>query len=191
MANAVKIDCQPRAVKTKGFLNQLKGQAMVPGVVYGNGMNPVNIMTEGKQLDKVFRAHGTRGLFSLNVEGGGSPLMVVVREIQKHPVSGQFMHIDFLQVDMKDKITRPVVIHITGEEELAGRDARLQTNLQEIEISCLPANLPEAIVLNVANLEPGDRITVGDLSLPPGVEAVTDRETLVTSAVKITEAVEG
>jgi len=183
MAEAVAINCQRRDRKTKGFLHQLKRSSMVPGVVYGNEMKPLNIAAEAKQLSKIFQTHGTRALFSLGIEGEHVPLMVVVREIQRHPVNGQLTHIDFFQVNMKEKMTGTVGIHITGEEELLNKNVVLMTGLKEIEISCLPANLPETIVFDVANLELGDKVTVANLPIPEGVEILTDPESLVVSLV--------
>jgi len=181
LAEAAAINCQRRDVKTKGFLNQLKKNSMVPGVVYGNEMRPVNIATEAKQLGKIFQTHGTRGLFSLGIEGEQVPLMVVVREIQRHPVNGQLTHIDFYQVNMKEKMTATVGIHISGEEDLLARDAIPVAGLKEIEISCMPADLPETIVVDISQLSEGDKVTVANLSVPERVEILTDPDSLVVS----------
>jgi len=181
MGQAVSIVCQRRDRRTKGYLNQLKKQAMVPGVVYGNEMQALNIATEARQLGRIFQAHGTRALFALGIEGEHVPLMVVVREIQRHPVSGQMTHIDFLQVNMKEKMTGTVGIHLTGEEELLGKDVVLIAGIKEIEITCLPAALPETLVYDVAHLTAGDKVTVSDLKVPEGVEVLTDPAALVVS----------
>ncbi|MGE5391802.1 MAG: 50S ribosomal protein L25 [Deltaproteobacteria bacterium] len=189
MAEAAAINCQRRDVKTKGFLNQLKKRSMVPGVVYGNEMKPINISAEAKQLGKVFQVHGTRALFSLGIEGEHVPLMVVVREIQRHPVNGQLTHIDFFQVNMKEKMTSTVGIHITGEEELLARDAVPVMGVKEIEISCLPTDLPETIVFDIANLIEGDKVTVAELSVPERVEILTDLDSIVVSVMAPTKEV--
>jgi len=191
MAEAVSISCQRREVKTKGFLNQLKSKAMVPGVVYGNEMKPVNIAAEAKQLGRVFHVHGTRGLFALGIEGEHVPLMVVVREVQRHPVTGQLRHIDFLQVNMKEKMSSTVGIHITGEEEVLARNAVPVMGIKEIEITCLPADLPETIILDIAGLQEGDKITVAELQVPERVQILTEPESVVVSVMApIKEAAE-
>lgn len=188
MAEAVRIECQPRELKTKGFLHQIKSKAMVPGVVYGRGMTPVHITAAAKQLDKVFEVHGRRALFSLAIPGEKVPLMVVVREIQRDPVSGQFVHIDFLQVNMTEKITSTIGIHFSGEDDLVSRNVVFAVRLKELEISCLPGNLPDTIVCDIANLEAGDKLTVADLSVPADIEVITDPATLIIS---VTAPVEG
>jgi len=191
MAEAVKLECQQRELKNKGFLNQIHSKAMVPGVVYGNGMIPVHIAAEAKQLDKVFQVHGRRALFSLAIPGEKVPLMVVVRDIQKHPFNGKLIHIDFLQVNMTEKITSKVGINISGEDELLNKNVVLVMGLKEIEISCLPGNLPETIVCDIAHLQAGDKITVADLSVPAEVDVITDSDTLVVSIMAPVKPAEG
>jgi len=190
MAIAVTIDCQRRELKTKGFLNQMKAKAMIPGVVYGTGMQPINLVTQNKQIAKILETHGSRVLFALEIAGEKAPLMAVIREIQRDPVSGQLIHMDFLQVDMSEKINSTIGIHISGEDELLKKNAVIQMGIKEIEISCLPGNLPDTIILDVAHLEVGDKVNVGDLQVPEGVEIITEFESLVAAVMGAVKEVE-
>ncbi len=182
MAQAEKISCQKRDIKTRGYLNELKRNGNVPGTVYGKGVDNQAISISLKQLTRTFQVHGSRGLFSLEIEGG-SGLMVVVREIQRNPITGQITHVDFWKVRLDEKINSTVGVSIVGEEEIMKKGGILQAGAKEIEVSCLPQDIPETLVYDIAALDIGDKVTVADLQVPAGVEILTDLETMVATVL--------
>jgi len=182
MANAVTITCQRRHKNTKGYLNDLKRRGFTPGIIYGKGMDNQAICIDSRQLSRVFQEHGSRGLFSLQVEDG-NPIMAVVRETQRNPLSGNIIHVDFWKVKMDEKINSTVGISIIGEEEVLKKGFVLQLGAKEIEISSLPADIPESVFCDVAALEIGDKITVGELVLPLGVELLSDPDSIVVTVL--------
>lgn len=179
MALAQTLSAFRRELRTKGYLNDLKRRQMVPAIVYGQEKQPLPIALEKRQLTRVFNHFGYRGLFSLELEGEKAPLMVLVREVQRHPVSGDFTHLDFLTVNMTEKITSVVPVQVAGEEEVLSRGFLLQLGAKEVEVTCLPGDLPDAIRCDVSALEVGEKITMGDLQVPPKVEVNDDKEVLV------------
>jgi len=187
MAQAEKISCQKRDIKTRGYLNELKRSGIVPGTIYGKGIDNQAISISLKQLTRTFQTHGSRGLFSLEVDGG-SGLMVVVREVQRNPITGHIIHVDFWKVRLDEKITSAVGISIIGEEEIMKKGGILQSGAKEIEISCLPQDIPETLVYDIAALEIGDKVTVADLQVPPAVEILTDLETMVATVLAPSKA---
>jgi len=187
MAQAEKISCQKRDKKTRGYLNELKRNGIVPGTVYGKGVDNQAISVSLKQLTRTFQAHGSRGLFSLEIDGG-SGLMVVVREIQRHPITGQIAHVDFWKVRLDEKINSTVGISLVGEEEIMKKGGILQAGAKEIEVSCLPQDIPETLVYDIAALEIGDKVTVADLQVPEGVEVLNDLETMVATVLAPSKA---
>ena len=189
MAQAEKISCQKRDIKTRGYLNELKRNGIVPGTVYGKGVDNQAVSISLKQLTRTFQVHGSRGLFSLEI-GGDSGLMVVVREIQRHPITGQITHVDFWKVRLDEKINSTVGISIVGEEEIMKKGGILQAGAKEIEVSCLPQDIPETLVYDIAALEIGDKVTVADLQVPAGVEILTDLEMLVATVLAPTVTAE-
>jgi len=182
MAQAEKISCQKRDIKTRGYLNELKRNGIVPGTVYGKGVDNQAVSISQKQLTRTFQAHGSRGLFSLEIDGG-SGLMVIVREIQRHPITGQITHVDFWKVRLDEKINSTVGVSLVGEEEIIKKGGILQAGAKEIEVSCLPQDIPETLVYDIAALEIGDKVTVADLQVPAEVEILTDLETLVATVL--------
>jgi large subunit ribosomal protein L25 len=107
---------------------------------------------------------------------GEKPAMVLIREIQKDPLSGKLIHVDFLTVSMDEKVNNLVSIQIIGEEDVLKKGAILQYGLKEAEILCLPKDIPDHFSFDVSSLEIGDKITMADIALPEGVELVTDQD---------------
>lgn len=179
MALAQTLNGIRRELRTKGFLNDLKKQHFIPGVVYGQGRQPLPIALDERTLTRAFTHYGYRGLFSLELEGDQRPLMALVREVQRHPVNGAYTHVDLLAVSMTEKITSVVPIQVTGEEQVVERGGTLQWGAKEVEVTCLPGDLPDMVRCDVSELNIGDKITFEDLPVLPTVEKSGDPDTLV------------
>lgn len=179
MASAQTIKGTKRELKGKGYLNELRRGQMIPSVVYGQGRQPIPISLEGRTLNRIFNQSGYSGLFNLELEGEPRPLMVLVREVQRHPINREINHLDLLVVSMTEKITSNVPIQIVGEEEVIKQEAVLQVGAKEVEVSCLPGDLPDVVRCDVSKLQVGDKITIADLEVGPTVEKGGDPETVV------------
>jgi len=179
MASAHTIKGVKRELKGKGYLNDLRRKQMIPGVLYAKGQEALPIAVEGRTLNRIISHSGSGGLFSLELEGESRPRTALVREVQRHPVSREISHLDFLVVSMTEKITSQVPIQIVGEEEVVKHGGILQLGAKELEVSCLAADLPEFIRCDVSHLRVGDKITVADLEVPPTVEKVSDPDSVV------------
>lgn len=180
MALTQVLTCKNREVKNTGYLRKLKRDEWVPAVVYGKDSENLTILLARKELSRVFTRIGTRGIFSLEIEGKEQPVIAQVKEVQKNRVSGDIIHVDFLTVKMNEKIHSMIRIHLTGEEALTEKGGVLQQTLREIPVFCLPGNLPEVVTLDISGLEIGSKITVGDLSLPATLE-VEDMDTVIAN----------
>ncbi|MGI5880774.1 MAG: 50S ribosomal protein L25 [Syntrophomonadaceae bacterium] len=183
MVLAQALTAARRELKTKGYLNELKRGGRIPGVVYGQEAQPLTISLDSKESQRIFNHHGYRGLFSLQIDGETKPRMVLIRDIQRHPVGQQVTHIDFLIVNMKENISSLVAVQILGEDEVTKRGGVVQTGAKEVEVSCLPANIPESFVCDISNLEIGDKLVVADLVVDPEVELLTDPETMLAAVL--------
>lgn len=173
---------QKRDTGTKGQLKEIRRNQYVPGIVYGTG-NIIPVKLGARQLVKTFNLHGFRGVFTLQIEGEAKPYSVIIREIQRNPVNGQMTHLDFLTIDMTEKLHSNVPIYINGEETVNKNGNVIQLGAKEIEVECLPKDLPESINCDVSELEAGDRVTAGDLVLPPGVEMISEPETVIATVL--------
>lgn len=178
MAKSINLECIKREISTKGSLNALRKQEMVPGIIYGKGVSPMPLAFRQADLSRIFRTRGTGGLYKLSIQGE-EPAMALLRDVQRKPMSGEIIHVDFMQVRMTENITALVPVVVIGDEELAKQGAILQAGLKEIEVECLPGNLPDSLHLDVSGKSMGDTVLAKNLEHPSGVKILADPDTVV------------
>lgn len=164
--------------------NKERKTGLIPGVVYGKGVEPMSLWVDEKKLGKLLKKSGESSIIDLSLEGKGHN--VVINEIQRHPVQGYVLHIDFFQVRMDEKIEKDIELEFIGESP-AVKEAGgvLVKSLDEIPVSCLPADLPSEIKVDISVLKTfEDRISVKDLSISPEVEVKLDPETVVATVAE-------
>jgi large subunit ribosomal protein L25 len=153
-------------------LRRLAGE--LPGIVYGGTKAPQNISVPHKELtkaleDEAFYSH----IITLTIDGTAEK--VVLKDLQRHPAKAALLHVDFQRVDETHTITMRVPLHFLNQEKCVGvrlEGGAVSHSLSEIEVRCLPQNLPEFIEVDVADLHVGDMIHISQLTLPAGVESV-------------------
>ena len=171
-----KLAALPRTTTGSPAARRLRAEGHIPGVIYGQGMTPVSVTVERRELRLALSGPaGSNTVLSLEV--GGKSYPAVVKDMQRHPIRRTVAHIDFLQVNMNEEITVSVAVHIVGESkavEAAGGliDAAVDT----IEVSCTPNNMPNAFEIDVTEMQPGDVIRLADVPMPKGVTALGDPE---------------
>jgi large subunit ribosomal protein L25 len=167
----------------KGAARRLRSSGRVPGILYGHGMEPVKLSISGQDLLHLFHtAGGGSTLVDLKVDG--STHLVIPREIQRDHLHGRFIHIDFLAVRRDERITLGVEVHEVGEAPGIRAGGVIEHHLREIEIECLPKDVPETIPVDISNMEIGDLLRVGDIPAPPGVVFLTAEDTPVISVIQ-------
>jgi large subunit ribosomal protein L25 len=182
MSTAPTLNCQVRKVTNRGYLNEMKRKNLVPGIIYGQGQENLPVFVEGKELKRMFDKHGSRGLFSLQIEGQ-APTMALIREVQKHPVNGNTIHVDFMSVSMDEKIHSTVSVIINGEEEILKNGGVPQIGAKEVQVLCLARDLPESISIDGSSLVIGQKLTAADLAMPENVELTSDPETVLLTVL--------
>lgn len=157
----------------KGGNRVLRRQEQAPAVVYGKGMEPCAITIEPKAFKK---ALGTdiNTLITLKGEGAFDGKVVIVKEIKKHAIRRNIMHVDFQAIDLTKPVHVMVPVHAIGKAQGEKDGGSLQLIRHELEISCLPTAIPAVIEINVDALKIGDVIHVNDLKLPAGISAPHD-----------------
>ncbi|MGH9118391.1 MAG: 50S ribosomal protein L25 [Acidimicrobiales bacterium] len=167
--------------------NRLRTEGKVPAVVYGHG-DPVSVAVDWRALRQVLTTDaGLNALINLQVEG--ETQLTIVKELQRHPVRHDVLHVDFLRVRADEPITVEVPISLTGEaEEVHRADGTVEQVLYQLEITALPGNIPTELTADVTDLVVGDSIRVGDLRLPVGVTTdVEPEEPVVIARVEVVE----
>ena len=174
-ADDFKIDAQPREDSGKGASRRLRREAgLVPAIVYGGKKKPQAISLLYKDLIKqleneAFYSH----IIELNVDGKSED--VLLKDLQRHPSKTVIYHADFLRVSKTQKLRTNVPLHFINESTSVGvktQGGAVIHNITELEISCLPANLPEYIEVDLAAVEVGQTVHISDVNLPEGVESV-------------------
>jgi large subunit ribosomal protein L25 len=166
----------------KGAARRLRAEGLVPGVLYGHGLEPISISMSSQDLLHFFHAtHGAATVVDLEVDG--KKHLAIPREIQRDHLRGRYVHIDFLEVRRDEKVKMSVDIHETGEAPGVKTGGVIEHHLREVEIECLPGDVPEQITADVSSLELGDMLRLGDIAQPNGVTFLTDPNTPVISVV--------
>ena len=157
----------------KGATRRLRKQEMVPAVIYGAGKEPVSITLAHNQL---MHSTDNEAFFShiLSIDVDGKKEKVVIKALQRHPAKSILMHADFMRVSMTEKLKVHVPLHFIGADEAPGakQGGVVTHDLVDIEIQCLPGDLPEYIEVDVSALEIGDSLHLSDIKLAKGMEIV-------------------
>ncbi|HRN75054.1 50S ribosomal protein L25/general stress protein Ctc [Ottowia sp.] len=157
-----------------GASRRLRNAGKVPGIVYGGHGEPQLIELDHNALWQAVKKEAFHSSV-LDMNLGGKVSKVLLRDLQVHPFRQQILHIDFQRVSAKEKITIKVPLHYSGEEESTAvkiDKCLVSQILTELEVSCLPADLPESISVDLSKLQKGDTLTLADITLPEHVEPV-------------------
>ena len=171
MANVFELHAKLREDLGTSAVRRLRRLDVVPGTVYGAGKEPCAIMFAQKDLSK---ALNHEAIFShiLTLKIGDQEEKVVLKALQRHETKPRILHIDFQRIKATEKLYMTVPIHFIGEQNAPGlkSGAIFSKLMADIEIKCLPADLPEAIEVDVSQMELDDALHLSDLKLPNGVE---------------------
>lgn len=163
MANTIVLNLEKREEVGKNHVNKLRKEEITPGVLYAAGKESLNVKVPEKNLVKVYEQVGTSAIFEVNVDGDTS--MALFKEIQRNPIKNQVTHFDLMEVDMSEKIRVVIPIVLEGKEDIKVQPSNLIQVLDEIEVECLPNDLPSETIINISEMEIGDVISVKDLDI--------------------------
>lgn len=173
MAIAYELEAQARQDKGKGASRRLRRAEQVPAILYGAGKEAASLLLDH---NKVLVALQNEGFYTriLTLKVDGEAEKVILKDLQRHPFKPRILHMDFLRVRADEKLKMHVPLHFTGAELAPGvkEGGLLSHLLSDVEISCLPANLPEFIEVDVSNLGMDQLLHLSELKLPEGVEIV-------------------
>jgi large subunit ribosomal protein L25 len=164
-----------RAQQGTGASRRLRNTGKTPGIVYGGEGEPQLVELDHNALWHALKKEAFHSTV-LDMEVGGKAAKVLLRDVQMHPYKQQVLHIDFQRVDAKTKLHMKVPLHyVNAEESQAVKFEHCVVNhvMSEIDISCLPADLPEFIEVDLSGLKKGTSLHLADITLPKGVTAVT------------------
>ncbi|MFL2526648.1 MAG: 50S ribosomal protein L25/general stress protein Ctc [Candidatus Azotimanducaceae bacterium] len=175
MSAALELNAEIRTLVGRSASRKMRRlEGKIPAVVYGAAEEGQNLMLNVNELSKLMQSEAFYSQI-LNISIAGKSQQVVVRDLHRSPDSGKVLHVDFLRVRADQEINVSIPLRFVNEENCIGvkvGGGLITHNLIEVEISCLPADLPEAIEVDVGDLDVGDSIHLSGLNVPNNVSIV-------------------
>ena len=164
----------------------LRRQDLTPANMYGHNIESTALQIETSQLKHAVSKAGKSSLIALKIDGATSPKMVIVKDIQKEPLSGELLHVDLYQVRMEENIKIEVPLSILGEAPaIKEHGGILIQNLNSLEIECLPANMPHSVEIDISELSELDQaLHVKDIPVPDTITVLTNPDAAVVQIVR-------
>ncbi|EMT45293.1 50S ribosomal protein L25/general stress protein Ctc [Anoxybacillus flavithermus] len=173
------LQLQLRTDHRRSYVKQMRKQGRIPAIVYGKKTNSQPVFVDAAEFSKQWRATGGTGL--LDVQVNDDHIRVIVRDMQKHPIRHDIIHIDFLAVDAKTKIDVSVPIHLVGEAAGVKDGGVLQQAMHQLSIRALPTNIPSSIDIDITNLQVGDVLTISHIQTNGAYEVNHDPTEVIAS----------
>jgi large subunit ribosomal protein L25 len=191
MAKSV-LNVETRVRIGKGGSRKVRQDGLVPAVVYGKGIEPLNLRLDPKALQQAVATEaGWNTLITLKGDGPFDGLVVILKDMQIDAIRREPQHIDFLAIDLKKTLAVMVPVHPVGKSKGEIEGGTLQLIRHELEVFCLPTNIPTAIEIDVTALGVGDGVHIDEVTLPEGVESQHDVNfTVLTVVGRMAEEVE-
>jgi large subunit ribosomal protein L25 len=194
MITDITLNASAREGIGKGFARRLRAKGLIPVAVYGEGLDPIAAAVNVKELAQILRSEtGHNSIFSL-VIGDGAPATVIIKDWYVDPVKGKLLHADLMRLSLTETTRVRVSIETLGEPVgLKLESGILDIELREIEIECLPTDIPDHIQVDVSGLRLGDHVTVADLIYDrTKVKVLVDEHQVVAGVLmsRLSEAVE-
>ena len=193
----VSFTAQARDTKGKGAARSLRARGQIPAVIYGHDHAPQSLALNARDLDKML-GHIQAESTVIEVTVDGKTSKTLIREIQRHPIKRQILHVDFQALVAGEKVTVNIPITLIGiPEGVKLEGGVMEQPLRELEIEVDPSSIPDHVELDVSNLKIGDSLHVSDIKLAEGVTILDDPETSVAvvaaprAVIEETPVVEG
>ena len=185
MRQDIKVVAEPRIGRGKNEARRLRASGRIPAVVYGTGLDPVAVAVSPKEVNRIL--HSTSGhntIFDVDIQGGTTPVMVV--DWQEDPIRGTLLHVDLQRIDLSKRIVVKVPVHTVGEP----RGVKIQGGLhelvtREIEIECLPDDIPENFTIDVTEVMIGQSIRASDVPLSGSMKLLSPPDAVISHVVSL------
>jgi large subunit ribosomal protein L25 len=171
----IELKADARSMTGKKGAKACRNSGQLPGVLYGMGSECKTLAVNPKQLEKVLQTEaGSNVIIKLSLAGEGDPVNVIVKELQVDNIKGLMRHVDFYKISLDEKIKSAVQFKMVGESPGVKAGGILEHILWELEIECLPMDIPDHVEADISELEIGDSISVSQVSVPEGVSVLAD-----------------
>jgi large subunit ribosomal protein L25 len=166
----------------KSASKKLRAQGLIPAVIYGGKQN-ANITINAREFNKKFKVISESTM--INLEGEGLKFNALIKDYQENVMRGEVTHIDFVEVVAGQMLKTHIPIHLTGSAIGVREGGLLEQPIHELEIECLPKDLPHDITIDISEIKIGGSIHLSEVALPKGVKALTNPETVIVSVAGV------
>jgi large subunit ribosomal protein L25 len=179
-SDATALKVAQREASGSRATRRLRREGQVPGIVYGGGEDPLPFKVDARELRQALAHAGA--VLDLSIDGS-SATPVVLKELARHPVSGETLHVDLLRVRLDQAIQSTVVLELTGVDDAPGvkEGGVLEQVTRELSIEALPGDIPDSLEHDVSELQIGDTLTVATIAVPGTVTLLDDPETVIAT----------
>lgn len=176
---SLKMNIQSRSDVGSNYANKLRQQDLIPGIIYSRGEETRHVQVDSAEFLRVYRVAGTTSIIDLELEGKTYP--VIIKELQKHPVKNQYLHIDFQELSADETIKMYIPINLINRDEIRLQPSVLTQLIDEVEIECLPADIPTVAEVDVVDIDFTTPVLVKDLDIAKNekITMLTDVESVV------------
>lgn len=172
---------EPRTLTNKASLKRMRQEGKLPAIIYGAGEENVMLHLSRNDFERWTRTSGT-GIVYMEVKGHGR-IPVLLENIQRDPLSGEYLHADFLRVRRDEVVRTKLLVEFVGTAAGTKEGGIIQIQSNLIEVEALPENLPDSITYDISEMEVGESVFVGDLKLPEGVTLLSAENELLISVI--------
>lgn len=181
MIQNIVVHVEERKAGGSNAAGRIRREGKVPGIVYGLGLDPFPVAVESRRVEEILHLEtGRNTIFTLQLAGQDRSRAVMIRALQRDPVTDRMIHVDFVRVDLERKIRVQVPVRAVGVAEgVKNEGGLLEYVHRTVEVECLPGAIPEALEVDVTALHLNQNVSVADLKLADGVEVLDDPETIL------------
>jgi large subunit ribosomal protein L25 len=181
MIQNLVVDVESRTAQGKNAARRLRRAGRVPAILYGLDRPPFPIAVDPKRIDEVLRSEsGKNTIFNLSLAGQDKTRAVMIKDLQRDPVSGAMVHVDFVRVDLERTVQVQVPVRLVGTADgVKTQGGTLEFVLRDVGVECLPAIIPEHLELDVTSLQINQHLSVGDLRPSEGVRLLDDPDSII------------
>jgi len=182
----IQLDSKKRTMTGKGSARKLRSGGRLPVILYGPETNPIMLSLDYKQLQKILRGKSAENIiFDLKADSNekNQSKRVMIKEIQKDPVTRDYLHVDFYEISMEKELEVDIPVYLVNTPLGVSEGGILEHIRRELKISCMPKNLVDKIEVDVSGLAIGQSLHVEDIDLPPGLKSIEDRDLTIATVV--------
>ena len=182
----IQLDSKKRTTIGKGSARKLRSMGRLPVILYGPETDSIMLSLDYKQLQKTLRGKSAESIiFDLRVDSNGkdNSKRVMIKEIQKDPVTRDYLHVDFYEISMEKELEVDIPVYLVNTPIGVSEGGILEHIRRELKISCMPKNLVDKIEIDVSGLDIGQSLHIEDISFPPGLKSIEDGNLTIATVV--------